>query len=93
VGCCPPSAGGTAGFPHPGYRAAGGIIVSPLPLQPRAKIVAASERNQEVRLSADSTTTSDFVLRFLERKILGVSVEMKSSVDAFVIRTSGKKLF
>jgi hypothetical protein len=66
-----------------------------LPLQPRAKIVAASERIQEVRLSADSTTTSDFVLRFLERKILGVSVEMKGeshvSVDAFVIRTSGLK--
>jgi hypothetical protein len=55
--------------------AVGGIIVSPLPLQFGAKIVAESEGIHHVQLSADSTT-SDFVLRFLERTLHGVSLKL-----------------
>src|SRR5208337_5555534 len=72
--------------------AVGGIIVSPLPLQSGAKIVAGSVGIHEVQLSAESTTL-DFVLRFLERTFHGVSIKLTCeshvSVDATVIRASG----
>jgi hypothetical protein len=68
-----------------------GIIVSPLPLQSGARKVAASQLIQEVQLSPDSTTT-DYVLRFLQRAFIGVSSGDKlvfgDSVDATVIRAS-----
>jgi hypothetical protein len=68
-----------------------GIIVSPLPLQSGARKVAASQRIQEVQLSPDSTTT-DYVLRLLQRAFIGVSSGDKfvfgDSVDATVIRAS-----
>jgi hypothetical protein len=69
--------------------AVGGIIVSPLPLQSGAKIVAESEGIHEVQLSAESTNT-DFVLRFLERTLHGVSAKMtmdsQLNVQTMVIR-------
>lgn len=68
-----------------------GIIVSPLPLQSGARKVAASQRIQEVQLSPDSTTT-DYVLRFLQRTFIGVSfgdkLDLGDSADATVIRAS-----
>ena len=71
-----------------------GIIVSPLPLQSGAKKVAASQGIQEVQLSPDCTTT-DYVLRFLERSIIGVSrkanVGISCSFDAVVIRASERE--
>lgn len=45
---------------------AGGIIVSPLPLQRGAKLIAAHEQIAELRLSADSTT-ENYVAQFLEQ--------------------------
>lgn len=69
--------------------ATGGIVVSPLPLQAGAKIVAASQDIAHVLLSADSTTT-DYVL-FLENTFHGVSLEesvhFQDAFDATVIRT------
>jgi hypothetical protein len=71
--------------------AAGGIIVSPLPLQRGARLVAASEGIHKVELSPESTTT-DFVLRFLERTLHGVSHGMTGEghfgADAKVVRAS-----
>ena len=68
-----------------------GIIVSPLPLLSGARKVAISQHIQEVQLSADCTTT-DYVLRFLERTFIGVSCEEKVGVsdhtEATVIRSS-----
>jgi hypothetical protein len=71
--------------------AVGGIIVSPLPLQLGAKIVAESQGIQHIQLSADSTTT-DYVLRFLEHTFHGVPFEARAEghahIDATVIRAS-----
>jgi hypothetical protein len=71
--------------------AVGGIIVSPLPLQSGAKLVAESQGIQHIQLSADSTTT-DYVLRFLEHTFHGLSFEAKghahAQIDATVIRAS-----
>ncbi len=71
--------------------AAGAIVVSPLPLQSGAKIVAESQGITHIQLSDDSTTT-DYVLRFLERTFYGVSLEEKVHLqdrcDATVIRAS-----
>lgn len=44
----------------------GGIIVSPLPLQRGAKLIAARENIVEMRLAADSTT-ENYMAQFLER--------------------------
>jgi hypothetical protein len=68
-----------------------GIIVSPLPLQSGARKVAASQRIQEVQLYPDSTTT-DYVLRFLQRTFIGVGdkLDFGDSADATVIRASGR---
>jgi hypothetical protein len=71
--------------------AAGGIVVSPLPLQSGAKIVAGSRGITHVQMSADSTTT-DYVLRFLEHTFYGVSLEERAdaqdTTDATVIRAA-----
>ncbi len=71
-----------------------GIIVSPLPLQSGARKVAASQRIQEVQLSPDCTTT-DYVLQFLQRSIIGVSckenIGVSDSFDAVVIRASERE--
>jgi hypothetical protein len=71
--------------------AAGGIVVSPLPLQSGAKIVAGSQGIAHVQMSADSTTT-DYVFRFLEHTFYGVSLEERAdaqdTTDATVIRAS-----
>lgn len=68
-----------------------GIIVSPLPLQAGAKRVAASRCVQEVQLAADSTTT-DYVLRFLQRTFIGVPVKDElhfgDKLEPTVIHTS-----
>jgi hypothetical protein len=72
--------------------AAGGIIVSPLPLQSGAKLVAENQGIYEVQLSAESTT-SDYVLRFLGRAFHGISINLISesavTVQTTVIRASG----
>ena len=72
--------------------AAAGIIVSPLPLQSGARLIAKNEGIHEVQLSAESTT-SDFVLRFLERTFHGVSVKLTGGshvqVGTTVIRAGG----
>lgn len=52
---------------------AGGIVVTPLPLQKGAKTVAASEHIAHVLLSADSTTES-YLAEFLGRTFHGASV-------------------
>jgi hypothetical protein len=52
--------------------ATGGILVSPLGLQKGAQKVAAKAGICEVRLDKDSTTT-DYVLRFLNQVCLGFS--------------------
>jgi hypothetical protein len=53
--------------------AAGGIIVSPLPLQRGAKLVAASADICHVTLSAESTTEK-YIAEFMGRRFLGASV-------------------
>jgi hypothetical protein len=57
-----------------------------LPLQSGAKIVAASQKIQEVQLSPDSTTT-DYVLRFLERTYHGVSLSERADARAILSAT------
>lgn len=52
--------------------AAGGILVSPLGLQDGAKKIAVKAGIHEVRLDKDSTTT-DYVLRFLNQICVGLS--------------------
>ncbi len=51
----------------------GGIIVSPLGLQEGAAKVASAENVVDVRIDPDSTTL-DYVLKFLERTMVGASV-------------------
>jgi hypothetical protein len=67
--------------------AVGGIIVSPLPLQSGAKIVAKSQGIQHIQLSADSTTTN-YVLQFLNKVFVGVHAEV--AITAFETKTIGK---
>ncbi|MBM3154571.1 MAG: hypothetical protein FJ008_04480 [Chloroflexi bacterium] len=52
--------------------AVGGIIVSPLNVQEGAKKIAASENILSVQLDANSTPT-DFVMRFLNKLMVGLS--------------------
>jgi len=67
--------------------AKGGIVVSPLELQSGAKKVAASANIQHVTLDSQSTT-SDYMLRFLNQVFVGVSdsVTVTDSVQTQVIR-------
>lgn len=70
--------------------AAGGIIVSPLPLQEGAKKVAHAEGIVEVTLEKDSTTT-DYVMQFLNQVMVGVSdrICLRDSVRVIVRDANG----
>jgi hypothetical protein len=69
--------------------AAGAVVVSPLPLQQGAALVARYAGIQHVRLTPDSTTES-YVAEFLGRRFLGASIHESviatDSCDAQVIR-------
>jgi hypothetical protein len=54
--------------------AAGGIVVSPLGLQEGARKVAAANRIQSIQLNETSTTT-EYLMRFLGRVMLGLKPE------------------
>ena len=62
--------------------AAGGIVVSPLDLQSGAKKVAAHADIKHVKLDAASTTT-DYILRYLNSLFVGVSstLHLRDSVS------------
>ena len=60
--------------------AAGGIVVTPLELQAGAAKVASAEGIVAVRLDP-SSTTSDYVLRFLNKVMIGVSLSLAASAD------------
>lgn len=70
--------------------AVGGIIVSPLPLQEGAKKVAQGEGIVEVTLGKDSTTT-DYMMRFLDQIMVGVSdrICLRDSVRVMVTDARG----
>jgi restriction endonuclease len=56
--------------------AQGGIIVSPLELQKGAKLVAAHENITHVTLAPESTTT-EYVMKFLNKIFVGFHAEQK----------------
>lgn len=60
--------------------ASGGIVVSPLPLQSGAERVAASAGVVSIQLNEHSTT-EQYILRFLNRVMVGLNVE-SISVEA-----------
>jgi hypothetical protein len=67
----------------------GGIVVSPLPLQKGARLVAESADIAHVTLSAESTTES-YLAEFMGRRFLGASVtesvHAHESCDAQIVR-------
>ena len=67
----------------------GGIIVSPLPMQRGARLVAASADISHVRLSPESTTES-YLAEFMGRRFLGASItesiHATDSCDAQITR-------
>lgn len=67
----------------------GGIIVSPLPMQRDARLVAASADISHVRLSPESTTES-YLAEFMGRRFLGASItesiHATDSCDAQITR-------
>jgi hypothetical protein len=69
--------------------AAGGIVVSPLPLQSGAQAIAAHEGVSHIRLTAESTSES-YLAEFLGRRFLGASlsesITATDSSDAVVNR-------
>jgi hypothetical protein len=73
---------------------AGGLIVSPEPLQSGARIVADAEGIEHIELSADSTPT-DYLMKLLGRRFVGASVhdqlDAQDSASCEVIR-GGKVL-
>ena len=60
--------------------AAGGIIVTPLGIQEGAAKVAGAEGIVSVRLDA-SSTTSDYVLQFLNNVMIGASLTLSGSLE------------
>jgi hypothetical protein len=72
--------------------AQGGILVSPLGLQEGASKIAKAENIYSVILDADSTTT-EYVLRFLEKtrygKYLQSTIPITATLSAKVIRKDG----
>lgn len=66
----------------------GGIVVSPLGIQEGAAKIAASENILNVQLDANSTTT-DFVMKFLNKLMIGISDRaiFSDSVSIEVLRT------
>jgi hypothetical protein len=67
-------------------RASGGILVSPIGLQEGAKKVAAKAGIHEVILDQNSTTT-DYVLKFLDRFCLGFSDTFNVNIKENLIIT------
>jgi hypothetical protein len=71
--------------------ASGGVVVSPLPLQQGAALVARSAGIQHVRLTPESTTES-YVAEFLGQRFLGASIHESVTAtdecDAEVVRGS-----
>ena len=69
--------------------AAGGIIVSPLPLQRGAALVARASRIDHVRLSEDSNST-DYLAEYMGKRFLGASIVedllVTDVMDAVVMR-------
>lgn len=63
--------------------ASGGIVVSPLPLQSGAKLVAASNNILHVQLSADSSP-AEFIARFLDKLCIRLKPDAISASLAFV---------
>lgn len=71
-------------------EAQGGIIVSPLGLQTGAKKVAEASHIESVILDAESTTT-EYIMKFLNRIFIGLSDPVEST-DCLNIRiTPGKR--
>ena len=56
--------------------AAGGIVVTPIGVQEGGKKIAKYEGIEILHLDADSTTT-DYVLKFLDKVFLGASCELR----------------
>jgi len=69
--------------------AKGGIIVSPFDVQKGAAKVAAAENIQVVVLDENSTTTN-YILRFLNKLMIGVgdTMTLRDHVDAIVVKKS-----
>jgi hypothetical protein len=69
--------------------AAGGIVVSPLPLQRGAELVARYAGIEHIRLTPDSTAT-DYLAEYMGRRFIGVSavdsITLTDSCDAQVVR-------
>ena len=69
--------------------ASGGIVVSPLPLQLGAELVAKAAGIEHLRLSQDSTSL-DYLAEYMGRRFLGASVvesvNLTDSCDAVVFR-------
>jgi hypothetical protein len=61
--------------------AAGGIVVSPLPMQKGANLVAASADIAHVRLSPESTTES-YLAEFMGSRFLGASISEAANAQA-----------
>lgn len=59
-------------------NAAGGIVVTPIGLQKGAEILAQHKGISLVHLNAEATNT-DFVLKFLERVVIGVSAHFTAT--------------
>jgi hypothetical protein len=66
--------------------AAGGIVVTPIGVQPGGEKIAKHEGIEIIHLDADSTTT-DYVLRFLDKVFIGASV--KPQVVTFNFEADG----
>lgn len=69
--------------------AAGGIIVSPLGVQEGAAMVALAENIQVVHLNENSTS-SEYVLQFLNRIMIGVEdrIVLSDKAEAIIIKKS-----
>lgn len=63
--------------------ASGAIVVSPLGLQEGAKKVAAAENIHEFFMGPESTST-DYVVKFLNQVFVGVSLTVKATMTASV---------
>jgi hypothetical protein len=68
--------------------AAGGIFVTPLGLQKGAERIAAASSIQTVLLSQDSTTT-DYILQFLNNIFVGASdsAQISDNAQATIVKT------
>ncbi len=73
--------------------AIGGIVVSPLPLQKGAELVAKASDIAHVLLTPESTT-EDYVAEFLGRRFIGATVRVSaiatSTMDAVVVKRGSR---